>query len=195
MIGQSSDVAEASSALNEVPALLRLDLDLLRKLEEPLVLDAELAEASLTPAPDVAFPRNGKTEEGAAGYVAHRSAVEGAHVVRSGSDLHALADAELALEAPAPGVDVGFVSEHEGVVLTAGDLDDALVPERLQYGGREGALGSAVANSALDTGAIGEDVAVAGEVEGVVAAALHEHQVAHVLLLLGPRGAHRLLLA
>ena len=178
-------MAEACSALNEVPAILRLHLNLLRKLQESLVLHAQLAEASLSPSPDVSFLGDSKTEERPAGYVADRPAIEGVDIVRCRGDLNALADSKLSFEATTPRVHVGLISEHKGVVLSASDLNDALVSQWLENGGGEGTLGTAVAHSALDAGAVGEDVSVTSQVEGMVAAALHEHQVAHVLLLLG----------
>jgi hypothetical protein len=76
-------MAEASCALHKVPALLRLHLDLLGKLEESLVLDSKLAKASLTPAPDVTFLSDGETEERTACNVADGPAIEGTDVVRS----------------------------------------------------------------------------------------------------------------
>lgn len=185
LVRQGSDVAEARSALDEILALLRgFDLDLLRKLLESLVLGAKLPKAGLTPAPNVTILSNRQAEKGAASDVVDGLPVEGLDVLRGTSDLHALADTELALESTPPCIDVSLVSEDQAMVFTTSDLDDTLVSQRFQNRRGESTPGSTMPDGALDTGAIGEDVTISGQVEGVVTAALHEHEMAHVFMLL-----------
>ena len=136
---------EPRSALHEVLSDLIVDLYLLRELYKPLILDAKLPEPALAPPPYVPFAGDRETKEGPTGYVVHGFPVECLDVVGGARDLGALRDAQLALEATAPGVDVGFIGQNEGVVLSAGDLDDTLVSQGLQDRGGELCARAAVA--------------------------------------------------
>jgi hypothetical protein len=74
------------------------------------------------------------------------------------------------------------------MMLTTSNLNDSLVPQRFQNCGREGTFSSTMPNGTLDTGAIREDITISGQVKWVIPATLHEHEVSHVLVLLGARG-------
>jgi hypothetical protein len=79
-------------------------------------------------------------------------------------------------------------------MFTTSNLDDSLVSKWLEYGWCELSLSSTVTNGALSTRTVREDIAVSSEMQRVISAALNEHQVAHVvvlLLLLNLLGARR----
>ena len=144
-------MSETSSALHEILSLLRFNLNLLRKLDKPLVLGSKLAESSLSPAPNITLFGDCKTEEGSASYIVNGLAIESFNVLRSASDLDALADAELTLEASTPGIHIGLVSEDERMMFTASNLNYSLISQWLKDCGSEFASGTAMSNSALYT--------------------------------------------
>ena len=109
LVGKGGNMSETCSTLNEVFTLFRFNLDLLWKLKETLVFHSKLAEACLTPAPYITILGYGQAEERATGDIVDRLAIERLDVLGSTSDLDAFANAELALEATAPSVNIGFV--------------------------------------------------------------------------------------
>jgi hypothetical protein len=111
LVGQSGNVAETSCTLHEVFALLRLHLDFLRQLDKPLILGAELPETSLTPTPDITFFSDGQAEERTACDVIDGLSIEGLNVLRSTSNLYALADSKLSFEASSPGINISLISK------------------------------------------------------------------------------------
>jgi hypothetical protein len=80
------------------------------------------------------------------------------------------------------------------MMFTTSNLDYSFVSKRLEDGRSELSSGTTVPCSTLDTRSIREHISVAGQMQGVVAAALHKHQMTHVivmLLLLDLLGARR----
>lgn len=75
-------------------------------------------------------------------------------------------------------------------MLSACNLNDSLVPKRLEDSGSEFTASSAMSNSALETWPVRKHVSITSQVQGVVSAALDKHQVTHiVMLLLSPWGS------
>ena len=82
LVGQSSNMTEPRSALNEVFALIGINLNLLRKLNKSLVFGPKLAEPSFSPTPDFAIFSNSKTKECATSDVVDWLSVETSNVMR-----------------------------------------------------------------------------------------------------------------
>lgn len=150
LVGECSNVPEAGSTLDEILAELTLNLNLLRKLEESVVLNSELPESGFSPTPDVTVSSDSKGEEGSASYVVDWAAIERLYVLWGTRNLDALADSKLSFKASSPGVNVGLVSKYEGVMFTTGNLNYPFVSQRLQNSGSELAASPAMANCALD---------------------------------------------
>jgi hypothetical protein len=194
LICEGSNMAETSCTLHEILAQLVVNLDLLRQLNESLVLCPELSEPSLAPTPNIAVTSNGKTEEWTAGNIVNWLAIERFDVLGSTSNLSALADSKLAFKASSPSIHISFVSQNQWVMLTAGNLDDSLVSKWLEDGRSELGPCTSVAGSTGNAWTVGENITVTAQMEGVVTATLDEHQVAHIVVkllllnLLGARG-------
>ena len=63
LVCKGSNMAETSCTLYKILAKLVVNLNLLRQLDESLVLCPELSKPSLTPTPNITVTSNGKTEE------------------------------------------------------------------------------------------------------------------------------------
>jgi hypothetical protein len=70
-------------------------------------------------------------------------------------------------------------------MLSASDLDDSFVPKGLQNSGTESTSGSTMSYCALNPRAIGEDITVSSQMQGVISATLDKHEMAHIFMLLG----------
>lgn len=123
----------------------------MRELDESLVLGAELPETSFSPTPYVSLFGDCQAEERAASDVIDRLSIETLNVLRSTGNLDTLADAKLSLEASSPCIYISFVSEHKRVMLTACNLNDSLVPQRLKDSWCELTARPTMTDSALHT--------------------------------------------
>jgi hypothetical protein len=188
----SSSVAITSRALADLDLLLTIDFllgefNLLRQLNDSLFSHAKLAEFRLSPPVKASLLGDSQRVEGTGSNELDRLSVESLHKLGSGGDFNALGQSQLSLEASAPGVHVGLVSKDQGVELSASNLSDSFVSQRLQNLRSESLFGPSVSDRAIQAWAIGEYVAISGHVEGVVLARHHVLQVTHVVLLLDSR--------